>query len=244
LQNLTDNGQILNILSYCEKYGYGMIIYNQVLNNEVMPCWNKIASILLNIKKYKYLIWIDADAIIVNFNINIYQFILENSYADLIVCLDIFSHKECFNSGIMIIKNTDWAYNLFLKVWNSNIPHEHNDQNVIFQEIVKELYPTSKPELKFSHYCSRLSHPKVKIYPENTFNTNIFNYNKGDFIIHLMGTKTDARIDIMRQINTSLGLDNYHNKDCINIINLNNDANRIELIEKICIKDNKFNLLF
>jgi hypothetical protein len=107
---------ILNILSYCQKYGYGMIIYNQVLNDTVMPCWNKVASILLNLKKYKYLVWIDADAIIVNFNININQFILENPHADLLVCWDIFSHKECFNSGIMIIKNTDWAYNLFLKV--------------------------------------------------------------------------------------------------------------------------------
>ena len=162
-------------------------------------------------------------------------FILENPNSDLLVCWDVFAHKECFNSGIMIIKNTNWAYNLFLKVWNSTIPHEHNDQNVIFQEIVKEIYPTSKPELKFSHYCSKLSHPKLKIYPENAFNTNIFNYNKGDFIIHLMGTKTKSRINIMRQINTSLGLDNYKITNCIDVINLFNDANRIEHIEKNCI---------
>lgn len=242
--NIFDYAQysILNILSYCEKYNYGMIIYNQVFNDSVMPCWNKIACILENLKKYKYLIWIDADAIIANFNTNINQFILENPQADLLVCWDIFYHKECFNSGIMIIKNTDWSYNLFLKVWNSSEPHGHNDQNVIFQEIVKELYPTSKPDLKFSHYCSRLSHPKVKIYPENAFNTNIFNYNKGDFILHLMGTKTEARIDIMRQINTNLGLDDYNIKDCLDVINLNNDSYRIEPIERACMKNDKYKI--
>ena len=58
---------------------------------------------------------------------------------DLFLCLDIYYHKECVNSGVMIIKNTPWAFNLFKKVWNSELPHAHNDQNVLFYEIIKEV---------------------------------------------------------------------------------------------------------
>ena len=135
----------------------------------------------------------------------------------------------------MIIKNTNWSYNLFLKVWNSPIPHQHNDQNVIFSEIIKELYPKSNPDLKYTNYCTKISHPNVQISSENAFNTHILNYNKGDFIIHLMGASTDARINIMRQINTVLKLDNYEKNDCISIINSLNNADRIQKVEDICL---------
>ena len=227
---------ILNILSYAEKYNYAVIIYDKPFNDEVAMCWNKIATIMENLKNYQYLVWIDADAIIVNFNIKIESFIDKYPEYDLYLCEDIVIQKECINSGVMIIKNTPWTNNLFYKVWNSQILHSHNDQNVIFYEIVKEIYPYSKPNLKFSSYCGKISHPKVKILPENAFNTHILNYNKGDFIIHLMGAKEKVRIDIMRQINSTLGLDNYNKKDCLDIINLPNNGDRIYDLEKICLQ--------
>lgn len=226
---------MLNILTYAQKYGYGMIIYNEPFNTNVSFCWNKIAAILKNLSQHKYLIWIDADAIIANFNISIESLINQYPLTDLFLCLDIYYQKECVNSGVMIIKNTPWSYELFKKVWNSSFEHGHNDQNVIFYEIVKELYPNSKPELKFSNYCNRIYHPNVKIFPENSFNTHILSYNDGDFILHLMGTKENIRINIMRQINASLGLDNYDVTDCIDILKLPNTVDRIQPLEEKCL---------
>jgi hypothetical protein len=227
---------ILNILSYAGKHNYTVIIYDKPFNNDVAMCWNKIASIIENLKDYKYLVWIDADAIIANPSIRIESFIEKYPGYSLYLCEDIIIQQECINSGVMIIANTDWSYNLFLNVWSNPTPHLHNDQNVIFYEIVKDLYPDSKPSLKFSNYCGKMSHPKVKILSENAFNTHILNYNSGDFIIHLMGAKEQVRVDIMRQINTSIGLDNYEKKDCTNIINLPNNADRIYDLEKTCLK--------
>jgi len=226
---------ILNIYSYAKKYNYGFIVYNDVFNKKVSPCWNKIPAILENLSRYKYLIWVDADIIINNFDIKIESFIEDESSINLYICYDINLHKECINSGVMIIKNTEWSKNLFTRVWNSKFPHEHNDQNVIFYEIVKEVNPLSEPSLKFSNYCNKLNHQKVKIFSENAFNTHILNFNRGDFIIHLMGAKENVRIDIMRQINTKLGLDNYNHNECINIINMENDIDKIKLIEKKCL---------
>jgi hypothetical protein len=229
---------MLNIMAYAQKYGYGMIIYNEPFNKSFSFCWNKIAAILKNLQSHQYLIWIDADAIIANYDTTIESFINQNPSIDLFLCLDIYYQKECVNSGVMIIKNTPWAYELFKKVWNSPIEHAHNDQNVIFYEIVKELYPNSKPDLKFSQYCTKISHPKVKIFPENSFNTHILNYNYGDFIIHLMGAKENVRINIMRQINTTLGLDDYDKIDCINTIKLPNNVDRIQILEERCLDKN------
>lgn len=227
---------LLNILSYAEKHNYAVIVYDKPFNDNVFMCWNKIASIIENLNNYKYLIWIDADAIIVNFDKKFEYFIDKYAGYDLYLCEDIVLQKECINSGVMIIKNTPWTNSFFNRVWTSSIPHEHNDQNVIFYEIVKDLYPQSKPQLKFSSYCGKISHPKIKILPENAFNTHILNYNNGDFIIHLMGSKENVRIDIMRQINSKLGLDNYNKKDCIDIIKLNNNSDRIYDLEKTCLK--------
>ena len=227
---------MLNILSYANKHNYAVIIYNQPFNKDVSMCWNKIASILENLKNYQYLVWIDADALIANQDIKIESFITNYPDYDLYLCEDIYVQKECINSGVMIIKNTEWAYNLFNLVWNNPTPHLHNDQNIIYYEIVKDIYPISKPNLKFSSYCGKIKHPKVKVLTENAFNTHLLKYNKGDFIIHLMGAKEQVRIDVMRQINSNLGLDNYDKKDCLNIINLNNDANRIYDLEKTCLK--------
>ena len=86
---------MLNILSYAEKYNYGVIIYDKPFNDNVSLSWNKIAAIIENLSKdkYKYLIWIDADAVISNFNIKIESFIDANPSVDLYLCMDIIIQK-------------------------------------------------------------------------------------------------------------------------------------------------------
>lgn len=223
---------IRNIMTYCNKYNYAFIAYDTPFNEEVSMCWNKIAAILQNLHKYDVLVWIDADAIINNMNITIESILQMDLTKELYVCEDIQLEYECINSGVMIIKNTEWTEHLFRKVWNSPIPHGHNDQNVIFLEIAKEMHPeleTKQNEtedtaqgqesiLKKSPFCNRSVHPKVGIYSENLFNTHIYHYKPDNFILHLMGYNTASRINVMRQINTKLGLDQYSHKDCIQFI--------------------------
>ena len=213
-----------------------MIIYNEVFNNDVSPCWNKVASIITNLKNHDYLVWIDADALINNFNIKLESIIELNNNIDLYLCHDIDINRYCINSGVMVIKNSQWSINFFNKVWNSSIPHEHNDQNVILYEITKEVYPESNPPLFNSDYCNIINHPNVEIYPETTFNTNIWNFNYNDFILHLMGVSEDNRINIMRQINTKLGLDNYNNTDCIDVLKEKASEDRKVYVKEICLK--------
>lgn len=219
--NIFDYAQhsIVNLKNYVLTHGYTLIIYDKVLSDKVKPCWNKVLAILANLKSYDYMVWFDADAIISNPNIPIEHFINSNKSKDLLICYDCDKEKECLNSGIMIITNTDWAYKLFEKTWDSPIPHEHNDQNVLYNTILSESYPDRKFELKYPEICDNGVHEKVGVLPENTFNSHITNYLHGDFAIHLMGLDTESRINIMRQINTALKLDNYKSSECIRALN-------------------------
>jgi hypothetical protein len=215
--NIYDYAQhsIKNLTNYANKHNYTLIIYDQLLSPNVSPCWNKVLAILGNLKNYDYVMWIDADAIIYNQDVPITKFTNENNSKELLICYDCAKESECINSGVMIVKNTDWAYNLFKKTWESPIHHGHNDQNVLYNVILSESYPERTFQLKFPEICSDDVHPKVGIFSENTFNSHITNYLVGDFAIHLMGLDAESRINIMRQINSKLGIDDYQPKECI-----------------------------
>jgi hypothetical protein len=210
---------IKNLKLYIQKYNYTLIIYNNILDDNVAPCWNKVLAILLNIKDYDYVVWFDADAIITNHDKTIESIIEKEPDKDLYLCYDINKNKHCINSGVMIIANTDWTYNLFLNTWYNDIPHDHNDQNVLFIEIIKDSNIIMDPD-EYSSYCITNLHPKIAFYESNYFNTNIFDYKKNDFILHLMGINMNSRISIMRQINTLLGFDDYHKTICIDFLNI------------------------
>jgi hypothetical protein len=160
------------------------------------------------------------------------------------MCFDCIKDKECVNSGVMIIANTPWSFNLFSKTWNNPTPHRHNDQNILYMEILKESHPEVIPKIKYPELCDSNIHSKVFIFPENKFNSHITNYLLGDFVIHLMGLDTVSRVNIMRQINTKLGLDNYENNDCVKIIeqlgyNNINKEQKENMITKFCYTGRK-----
>lgn len=96
-----------NIKSYCDKYNYEYKYYSECNKNIY---WCKIYLMLDELKtnKYDYIIWLDSDTIINNFNIDINTIV--NMYTD-----DIFiSYQNDFNwytnktlnAGIFIIKNS------------------------------------------------------------------------------------------------------------------------------------------
>ena len=240
--NIYDYAQhsLLNIKKYTQKYNYKLKIFNKVYDHEYKPCWNKIKAILdtmESVNKNSFIVWIDADALINNFNINILDFTKSHDDKDLFICYDCVKDRECLNSGVMIIRNTDWSYNLFNKTWLSKQEHGYNDQNVLLDEIIKERYEEYKDgyynpnKSRFKNYCVDNIHPKVKIFEENAFNTHIENANYNDFIIHLMGFNTNMRIDIMRQINTKNNLDNYNKNICIELLKNKSDESRTQKLK-------------
>jgi hypothetical protein len=241
---------IRNITHYTNLHGYGFVVFNKPFLSSLPGCWNKVAAILqllYSSYSFEYLVWVDADAVVTNPHISIESIIYSKDISNNIsnniskdnskdnskdtnlwICRDI-NEGHCVNSGVMIMKKTEWAKTLFGNVWISSLPKEHNDQNVLLCEILKEHSFTD---------CDSVNHPHVQILPETTFNSNIYHYYPKQFILHLMGTSMETRINIMRQINSMLGIDNYPMDECGKLLTLEESPITSlpnEDITKICL---------
>jgi hypothetical protein len=73
-----------------------------------------------------YLLWIDADAIVIDHSISLDYFITLGRGSDLIISEDI--HKGCLiNSGVMLVRLTEWSRSLWDEVWNSERSRRYHD---------------------------------------------------------------------------------------------------------------------
>ena len=94
-----------NINKYAEKYDYEYKFYNRCNQNVY---WCKIFMVLEALEKniYDYVIWLDSDTIIKNFDIDIGN-ILNMFSSDIFIGSDNNSRYNIINSGVFVIKNSE-----------------------------------------------------------------------------------------------------------------------------------------
>ncbi len=118
-KNLYSIGKISanTIKKYANKNGLGFKIFQNVKISRP-PAWTKIFLInyLLRSKKdYNFIIWVDADAMFVNFNKNILSEMIGDK--DLYLVKHKINGKETPNTGFFVVKNTAWSKDFFNRVW-------------------------------------------------------------------------------------------------------------------------------
>lgn len=114
--------KLYDIDYFCEKDE--KIIQNAIESEGYTKQWYKIHLIKKELltNNYDYVIFIDADAAIVNFNVDILRFINKAPDKDLIIGSDMNSrkyHSDPINTGVMIFKNTKWSVEFLEKVWST-----------------------------------------------------------------------------------------------------------------------------
>jgi len=189
-----------NLKYYCKKQRYKLYVFNDHLCKQVHPCWYKIILINHLLSRHKYLVWIDSDAIITNPQIRFEKFIVGNY--DMYACKDISPKRTYFNSGVMIFRNNQTTKNYLNSVWNYEGPHgytPYGDQDIL-NMIYKQGFPIN-----------------IKVYNMNAFNSHPRKFKINDFILHLMVRDKNKRIQIMREFNKLLNIDNSNIEiSCIN----------------------------
>ena len=93
--------------------------------------------------KNTYLIFLDADLIFLDFNMDLDLIVKEYSWADMIFSKDSEPKNGIINSGFIIVKSCEWSY-LFLKKWwgTSDIREMATDQHAfstLWIQDMKEL---------------------------------------------------------------------------------------------------------
>lgn len=114
---------IKNKQDYARLHGYDFYVSNQQVDKNLTGAWNKVAlvrDLLHDHREYEWIMWIDYDALIVDMKFQLpleryvgFDFVLWGQKKELFELGD--AHMG-LNTGVFLIRNTDWARSLFTEV--------------------------------------------------------------------------------------------------------------------------------
>jgi len=159
------------IKKYCEKHNYVFRSRNEPYLAQGRPsAWAKINAIKEEFEKTNdWILWIDADAIVTNHQIKIEDIIDEN-YSS------IFSPDDCewISTCCFAIKKTNNSIKLLNKMWDQP------------NEVINHCWWENLALMKVLENDSDLR-KTCKIIEYKKIFSQIQNWNKGDFIMHIGG---------------------------------------------------------
>jgi hypothetical protein len=155
------------------------------------PAWYKIQLILDEFDKgEEWVMWVDADTLLVNNNFDITQLLDKTS--EIIISKDI----NALNTGVMLWKNTPRTRSILNSIWESTeFMHHPWWENAAFINLYNENLLGMQDV--------------VKIVPQNILNAYDYNLygvscesgqlNDESFIFHLPGLPHDLRLVVMKK---------------------------------------------
>lgn len=171
---------LINKIKYCRKHGYDFIEDETIYNPEKPIPWSKLLLILKYLSEYDYLIWIDADILIMNSEIKLEDFIEKYNSVDIICGSD----WKMINTGVIFVKNTDFSREFIRQVYDNKYdPEEDKNQRYLNWEQGSfiNLYDLNSLDCR-NH---------IKVTDPSEFNSYWYNYFPGHFILHFAGVRGD-----------------------------------------------------
>lgn len=172
-----------NKIQYCTKHNYEFIEDDDIVDYSRPIPWSKILLILKYIKNYDYIVWIDADMLVMNDSIKIESFI--NKYQDYnIICGNDW---RMINTGFLIVKNNNWSIQFWKDVYDDTIKYDpESDPKERYQnwEQGKFIFLWDQNHLG----CQDL----IKVTNPIEMNSYWYNYFPGHFILHFPAVRGDV----------------------------------------------------
>jgi hypothetical protein len=176
-----------NINEYVNKYNYEYKYYNYCDKNVY---WCKIYFVLeaLKTNKYDYVVWLDSDTVIKNFNIDIGN-IFNMFSSSIFIGSDNNLKYGLINAGVFAISNSEIGKN-FLSECIEYINEDcFNNDGTLKGKWAGTCYEQGIMNI--------LIHDKYYLYTTVLTNKVIFNYNvcsNDVFIMHLYASSSDSRV--------------------------------------------------
>jgi len=199
----TSNIQELSDISYDSLVQYGtkhrIPVNRELLVNLERPAsWYKIKCILDAFKHSEYVMWIDSDTIIVNYNFDITE-ILNSS--EIYVSRDI----NGINCGVMIWKNTTNSIEILNKIWSmTEFLNHHWWEQAAFRKLYDANYN------KMQTITEIVDQSKINAYDYSLYGLS---YPQGQIcdssmILHLPGLSLQRRIEILKHYKDNYDISN------------------------------------
>ena len=172
---------------FLSKLGYSLRILSAETGDDHHPIdkrWNKILASIHAFagwaKRYEYLVFIDADLMIIDDAFDISKHIVQNKDADIILASDSI---DVANTGFMIVRNTKWSIDFLERWWGSmGMMNTFCDQHVL-NNLISDVRKTDDAH-------------RIAVIPAKLINSvfpSIENFNETDKVLHLMGETNDVR---------------------------------------------------
>jgi len=136
--------------AYAEHNNYVCLMFSPETGHEFEPYdqrWNKVKIVLDMIdplsklgRFFEYVVWFDADLVVLDFSFNLTSLIEQHPGAQMIFSRDPQIENGVVNSGFFIAKNSDWSRDFLSKWWSTYDRVKGMDQHV-FTRLWEQLQP-------------------------------------------------------------------------------------------------------
>ena len=180
---------VANRKAYAALHGYSVFVDNHMFDFSRALQWSKIQAVKSHLTEEgpEYVLFSDADMLIMNPAVKVEDVLAAGNYADLIISKD----SKGINTGIFAIRNCEWSRNLLDRVWEerrwattANWTEEYFHEQSALQYLL-DNDESLKPHVSFLPACS--------MNGKAHHGWNLWDlYWPGDFILHFAGSSKVA----------------------------------------------------
>jgi galactosyl transferase GMA12/MNN10 family len=164
---------------YCQDHGYEwtpMLLTEERSWAETV--WQKIPILRKWLERYDWLMWIDADAMVMNHRIKIERLLGDAGDRDLVISSDLHG----LNAGVFILRDSEWSRK-FLE-----------DVDALKPEFLSHKYPEQEAMSRVLHNEDLSNWNHVYSPPQWLLNQFWLQWIPGDFIIHHAGGSVEDKV--------------------------------------------------
>lgn len=194
--------------AYAKKYGYHLVDGSRHIDTSRPPAWSKIKAVkhLLDNEHCDWVMWTDADTVIMNSEVRIQDFLPADTTKHMLVGSD---KGGGYNSGVFVFRNSDWSKHFLDEWWNMKDfvrppGFSLSGDNAAMKALLKSMedrgdfdkYVLSPPRCTFNSFAKFLTlGQSVEIMDhltEQEWYLDDEHYHKSDFIAHIPGVDNKA----------------------------------------------------
>lgn len=176
--------------AYARTHGYDIILFNEKTSNYETrdQRWNKVKIIGNAIdvetgvyRTHDYVVWLDSDLIVIDFNLTLEDIIRQFPTSDIILSSEAHAETGVGNTGSFIVRNCAWSRS-FIKDWWENFDRSLAHDQIFFDRLYKSRLPGIRDH--------------VALLPPDTLNSippAMLFQSQESKVLHLMGEHPDLR---------------------------------------------------
>lgn len=116
-----------SISKYCKKFGYDYI-FKTTYDSDLPVYWHKLLIVKDHLKDYDYILWLDSDTIICNYDIQLELLIKNNK--DIYIGYDYpILLQKVYCAGVFMLKNSDTSINFLNDCLNDYLGNNFCKEN-------------------------------------------------------------------------------------------------------------------